>query len=114
MKKDFSDFEYFSHRLEDVFGPEFTNSGEFDKILKSTSGGIENGEYGKQAILWVGTCTDYLHVEHFVQCVQNNSSKPLAEQLQALFNSIKRTAAKEDLIWNLKMRMLVTVARREG
>jgi hypothetical protein len=34
-----------------VFGPEFTNSGEFDKILKSTSGGIENGEYGKQAIL---------------------------------------------------------------
>lgn len=47
MKKDFDGFEYFSHRLEEVFGPEFTNSGEFNKILKSSSGGIENGEYGK-------------------------------------------------------------------
>ncbi|KAG2236174.1 hypothetical protein INT48_003793 [Thamnidium elegans] len=97
MEKDFDGFEYFSHRLEEVFGPEFTKSGEFNKILKSSSGGIENGEY-----------------EHFVQCVQNNSTKPLAEQLQTLFNSIKKTAAKEDLIWNLKMKMIVTVAKREG
>lgn len=48
MKQDFSTFQYFSHRLEEVFGPEFTKSGTFDKVLKSTSGGVENGEYGKK------------------------------------------------------------------
>lgn len=48
MEKDFNGFEYFSHRLEEVLGSEFTNSGEFNKILKSSSGGIENGEYGNK------------------------------------------------------------------
>lgn len=48
MEKDFDGFKYFSHRLEEVLGPGFTNSGEFNKILKSSSGGIENGEYGNK------------------------------------------------------------------
>jgi hypothetical protein len=46
MTTNFPDFEYFSHRLEDVFGPGFTKSAEFEGILKSTSNGTENGEYG--------------------------------------------------------------------
>jgi hypothetical protein len=50
FKQHYSEFEYFSYRLEEVFGPEFTKSDTFDKILKSTSGGIENGEYGKMAL----------------------------------------------------------------
>lgn len=49
FKQHYSEFEYFSYRLEEVFGPEFTKSDTFDKILQSTSGGIENGEYGKMA-----------------------------------------------------------------
>jgi hypothetical protein len=49
MKQNYPDFQYFSHRLEDVFGPGFTKSGAFDKVLKSTSGGTENGEYGKKS-----------------------------------------------------------------
>lgn len=97
MKEDYSAFEYFNYGLEEVFNPEFTKSGTFNKSLKSTTGGTENAEY-----------------EHIVQTVQNNSSKPLNEQLQHLFNNIKRTAAKEDLIWSLKMEMLYTVAKREG
>lgn len=47
MKEDFSAFEYFSYRLEEVFKPEFTKSSTFDKGLKSTTGGIENAEYGE-------------------------------------------------------------------
>ncbi|RCH94100.1 Cytoplasmic tRNA 2-thiolation protein 2, partial [Rhizopus stolonifer] len=43
-----------------------------------------------------------------------NSDKPLANQLKQLFSSIKKTTAKEDLLWNIKMAMLVHVARREG
>ncbi|GAN00665.1 cytoplasmic tRNA 2-thiolation protein 2-like [Mucor ambiguus] len=97
FKQHYSEFEYFSYRLEEVFGPEFTKSDTFDKILKSTSGGIENGEY-----------------EHYVKCVQSNSNKSQAEQLKQLFTNIKKTTAKEDLLWNIKMEMLVTVARREG
>jgi hypothetical protein len=48
MKKYYPEFEFFSHRLEEVFGPGFTKSSEFDKILKSTSGGTENEDYGKK------------------------------------------------------------------
>ncbi|KAI8645451.1 hypothetical protein BD408DRAFT_338771 [Parasitella parasitica] len=97
LRQNFSKFNYFSHRLEEIFGPEFTKNGAFDKILKSTSGGIENKDY-----------------EHYVNCVQSNSNKTQAQQLKQLFNSIKKTTAKEDLLWNMKMEMLVTVARREG
>ncbi|CAO3631696.1 unnamed protein product [Mucor fragilis] len=97
FKQHYSEFEYFSYRLEEVFGPEFTKSDTFDKILQSTSGGIENGEY-----------------EHYVKCIQSNSNKTQAEQLKQLFTNIKKTTAKEDLLWNIKMEMLVTVARREG
>ncbi|OAD01597.1 hypothetical protein MUCCIDRAFT_156834 [Mucor lusitanicus CBS 277.49] len=97
FKQHYSEFEYFSYRLEEVFGPEFTKSDTFDKILKSISGGIENGEY-----------------EHYVKCVQSNANKSQAEQLKQLFTNIKKTTAKEDLLWNIKMEMLVTVARREG
>lgn len=53
-------------------------------------------------------------LEHYVKCVQNNSTKSQAEQLKQLFINIKKTTAKEDLLWNIKMEMLVTVARREG
>ncbi|KAI8370943.1 hypothetical protein BD560DRAFT_396404 [Blakeslea trispora] len=97
IKENYSEFEYFSYRLEQVFGPEFTKSSEFNKILKSTSGGTENKDY-----------------EHYVQCIQKASDKSLAEQLKQLFSSIKKTSAKEDLLWNMKMAMLVHVARREG
>jgi hypothetical protein len=55
-----------------------------------------------------------LFLEHYVKCVQNNSTKSQAEQLKQLFLNIKKTTAKEDLLWNIKMEMLVTVARREG
>lgn len=53
-------------------------------------------------------------VEHYVKCIQSNSNKTQAEQLKQLFTNIKKTTAKEDLLWNIKMEMLVTVARREG
>ncbi|CEP14391.1 hypothetical protein [Parasitella parasitica] len=97
LKQNYPQCEYFGHRLEEVFGPEFTRNGAVDKILRSTSGGVEN--------------TDY---EHYMKCVQSNSQKSQTEQLKQLFNSIKKTTAKEDLLWNIKMEMLVTVARREG
>jgi hypothetical protein len=45
--------------------------------------------------------------------MQKDSTASLADQLKQLFSSIKKTSAKEDLLWNLKMEMLVTVARRE-
>ncbi|KAI9480418.1 MAG: hypothetical protein EXX96DRAFT_562519 [Benjaminiella poitrasii] len=98
MKSYFTEFEYFSYRLEDVFGPGFTKNTDFNKVLKSASGGIENGDY-----------------EHFVDCVDknNDSGKSTAEQLKELFGSIKKATAKEDLAWSLKMEMLVAVARRE-
>lgn len=48
MKEDYSAFEYFSYGLEQVFSPEFTKSGTFNKSLKSTTGGTENAEYGKK------------------------------------------------------------------
>ncbi|KAI7904948.1 uncharacterized protein BX663DRAFT_501126 [Cokeromyces recurvatus] len=97
MKEYFTEFEYFSYRLEEVFGSGFTKNVEFNQILKSVSGGIENGDY-----------------EHYVKCIEKEQlDKSPVEQLKQLFANIKKTTAKEDLLWNLKMEMLVTVARRE-
>lgn len=53
MKEDYSAFEYFNYGLEEVFNPEFTKSGTFNKSLKSTTGGTENAEYGKEEDLRV-------------------------------------------------------------
>jgi hypothetical protein len=63
--------------------------------------------------IWIQTNQLTEWIEHFVQCVQKDSTASLADQLKQLFSSIKKTSAKEDLLWNLKMEMLVTVARRE-
>lgn len=98
MKNHFSDYEYHSHRLEDIFKAEFKKNPNFDKIMHSTCGGIEN--------------RDYEHPIQFKSKKEDDSSA--ADQLKTLFSNIKSTTAKEELLWNLKMEMLVTIARREG
>lgn len=37
-----------------------------------------------------------------------------ADRLKNLFKNINKNTAKEDLYWNIKFAMLLTIARREG
>ncbi len=53
-------------------------------------------------------------IEHWVQCASTETPSDRKRSLQALFGSIQKTTAKEDLLWHIKMDMLLTVARREG
>ncbi|KAI8970445.1 hypothetical protein BDF20DRAFT_125404 [Mycotypha africana] len=90
MRENYAEYEYINYKLEQVFEPGFAKNIEFDKIMKSTSN------------------------EHFVDFVRKDTTKTPIEQLNSLFDGIKKTTAKEDLLWNLKMAMLISIARREG
>ncbi|RCH85322.1 Cytoplasmic tRNA 2-thiolation protein 2 [Rhizopus azygosporus] len=95
MKEHYPNFEFICHPIEDVFSPQFVKNVNFDKYLSSE--GTENGDY-----------------EHWAKYAYKTSSVNHKEQLQSLFNSIKKSTAKEDLLWHIKMQMLITVAQREG
>ncbi|KAI8997672.1 hypothetical protein BDB01DRAFT_840856 [Pilobolus umbonatus] len=90
-KENYPDFTYSSVQLEEIFNTDNAI------LLKSTLGGIENTEY-----------------EHPVEIVKEKKIESALVQLKTLFNSIKKTTAKEDLLWNMKMALLVDTARREG
>ncbi|KAG1611381.1 hypothetical protein G6F46_009299 [Rhizopus delemar] len=93
IEEHYPNFEFISHGLDDIFCPPFSTD---TKALRSFAG-VENGDY-----------------EHWVQCASKETASDRKRSLQALFSSIKKTTAKEDLLWHIKMDMLLTVARREG
>ncbi|KAI8884913.1 hypothetical protein K501DRAFT_216726 [Backusella circina FSU 941] len=97
MREKYQQFPYVSHRLEEVFGKDFMKDPEFNKVLLSATNGVENTKY-----------------EHMVNIDDKSSALSPAEQLVELFKNIKNATAKEDLLWHLKMAMLVQVAKREG
>jgi hypothetical protein len=53
-------------------------------------------------------------VEHIVSMADKPVTQSTADQLVELFKNIKNGTAKEDLLWHIKMAMLVQVAKREG
>ncbi|KAI8344227.1 hypothetical protein BC941DRAFT_342409 [Chlamydoabsidia padenii] len=86
---------FIGHSMEDVFDKDFDAAADFDRSLKNVSGA--NRDY-----------------EHLVQLIQQSSDETNGERLKKLFNNINKNTAKEDLYWNIKFAMLLTIARREG
>ncbi|KAI9268722.1 hypothetical protein BY458DRAFT_533839 [Sporodiniella umbellata] len=93
MEKNYPNLPYFCYSLNEIFSPQFKKNERFHQVLKSTDG-IENSEY-----------------EHFVE-VLSDTEKEIS--LKKLFESIKKTSAKEALLWHIKMEMLMQIAEKEG
>ncbi|KAG1470882.1 hypothetical protein G6F56_002432 [Rhizopus delemar] len=87
--------KYLCHSIDEIFDSKFTKNVEFNQVLKSVQG-VENSDY-----------------EHFVDTLFKPDTDK-QEELKKLFDSIKKTTAKEDLLYHIKMEMLMQVAEREG
>jgi hypothetical protein len=44
----------------------------------------------------------------------DGTNKSKGQRLRDLFDNINKNTAKEDLYWNIKFAMLLTIAKREG
>ncbi|CAO3648699.1 unnamed protein product [Cunninghamella echinulata] len=98
IKAKFPKLSFVSQPMEDIFTSAFKSDPNFDLSLKNTSS------------------TNYDH-EHMIQLVKQSPDDletTNADRLKNLFKNINKNTAKEDLYWNIKFAMLLTIARREG
>ncbi|CAO3696462.1 unnamed protein product [Umbelopsis ramanniana] len=97
MESKYSIFPYHCEKLEDVFGPEYTESQSFSEILEIASKDLRPGQQEISA-----------HLNDIHQSKLTN-----AEKLRALFQHIGKNSAREDIYWHLKMNMLYRRAQKE-
>ncbi|KAI8088967.1 uncharacterized protein BX664DRAFT_262685 [Halteromyces radiatus] len=97
VKSKYPQLSYISQPMEDIFSKDFYSNPNFDKCFKNVPGG--NSEH-----------------EYIVQLGQESTESTQitnGERLKTLFNNINKNTAKEDLYWNIKFAMLLTIAKRE-
>ncbi|KAI8073987.1 hypothetical protein BC940DRAFT_231953 [Gongronella butleri] len=87
------ELSYTSVALQDMFSADFIGDPAFDTVLKKVAGSDE---------------------AFLVALSKESSTMSNEERLRALFKSINKNTAKEDLFWHLKLAMLLAMARREG
>ncbi|CAM0139613.1 unnamed protein product [Umbelopsis sp. WA50703] len=96
MDSQYPNFKYHCDKLEDIFDSTYTESGAFEEFVEV----VNNGRPGHEDI------TAHLESVH-----KKESSN--AEKLRAIFDSIDKLSAKEDIYWHLKMSMLYHRAQKE-
>lgn len=85
-----------SQSLEDIFSPIFTNSSEYNEIVKITNDTDKNDIYKK------------------LESVKDDNHMTNKEKLLTLFNSISSDTVKEDLLKHIKITLLNFMAKKAG
>ncbi|ORX97935.1 hypothetical protein K493DRAFT_406773 [Basidiobolus meristosporus CBS 931.73] len=91
-------FPFVGASLEDVFSSEYTESGDFEQVLRTAT--LSRDASAKN------------HDQ--LKAVLEDSSLTNREKIHALLSGVTKTTAKEDLIAYLKNRLLLRIAQREN
>ncbi|RUP51151.1 hypothetical protein BC936DRAFT_149634 [Jimgerdemannia flammicorona] len=102
VRGQYPDLPFVGVRMEDVFGPNYTDSGAFDRVVEAVGGPVGADEFPIRL-------TPLNAVSPSPDLTPSNATR-----LTALFDSLTTGTAKEDLYSHLKLTILIHVARREG
>ncbi|RUS33500.1 hypothetical protein BC938DRAFT_471355 [Jimgerdemannia flammicorona] len=102
VRGQYPDLPFVGVRMEDVFDPNYTDSGAFDRVVEAVGGPVGADEFPIRL-------TPLNAVSPSPDLTPSNATR-----LTALFDSLTTGTAKEDLYSHLKLTILIHVARREG
>ncbi|KAF0460340.1 cytoplasmic tRNA 2-thiolation protein 2 [Gigaspora margarita] len=89
-------YPFIGLRIEDIYSPDYTSSGAYNKVLEVT--------LDKSSLQEI----DELNAKI---CQQETSTK---KKLHLLLDGVSKLTAKEDLVWHLKQCLLINTARKNG